>query len=210
MAEAEGTYIRQSGGRGQYGHCWLRIEPLEQGKGYEFVDEIKGGTIPKEYIQPIQKGVKEAMDRGVIAGYPVLDVRVAVFDGSYHEVDSSEAAFKIAGSKAFQEAVKSANPVILEPLMKVEVVTPENFMGEVIGNLNSKRGQIKEMRDRSNMKVIDATVPLAEMFGYATELRSMSQGRASYSMEFANYAEVPNNVAQKIIESSGAIRHGRA
>ncbi|HLA25940.1 MAG TPA: elongation factor G, partial [Patescibacteria group bacterium] len=182
MAEAEGTYIRQSGGRGQYGHCWLRIEPLEQGKGYEFVDEIKGGTIPKEYIQPIQKGVKEAMDRGVIAGYPVLDVRVAVFDGSYHEVDSSEAAFKIAGSKAFQEAVKSANPVILEPLMKVEVVTPENFMGEVIGNLNSKRGQIKEMRDRSNMKVIDATVPLAEMFGYATELRSMSQGRASYSM----------------------------
>ena len=210
MAEAEGTYIRQSGGRGQYGHCWLRIEPLEQGKGYEFVDEIKGGAIPKEYIQPIQKGVKEAMDRGVIAGYPVLDVRVAVFDGSYHEVDSSEAAFKIAGSKAFQEAVKSANPVILEPLMKVEVVTPENFMGEVIGNLNSKRGQIKEMRDRSNMKVIDATVPLAEMFGYATELRSMSQGRASYSMEFANYAEVPNNVAQKIIESSGAIRHGRA
>ena len=150
------------------------------------------------------------MDRGVIAGYPVLDVRVAVFDGSYHEVDSSEAAFKIAGSKAFQEAVKSANPVILEPLMKVEVVTPENFMGEVIGNLNSKRGQIKEMRDRSNMKVIDATVPLAEMFGYATELRSMSQGRASYSMEFANYAEVPHNVAQKIIESSGAIRHGRA
>ena len=210
MAEAEGTYIRQSGGRGQYGHCWLRIEPLEQGKGYEFVDEVKGGAIPKEYIQPIQKGVKEAMDRGVIAGYPVLDVRVAVFDGSYHEVDSSEAAFKIAGSKAFQEAVKSANPVILEPLMKVEVVTPENFMGEVIGNLNSKRGQIKEMRDRSNMKVIDATVPLAEMFGYATELRSMSQGRASYSMEFANYAEVPNNVAQKIIESSGAIRHGRA
>ena len=210
MAEAEGTYIRQSGGRGQYGHCWLRIEPLEQGKGYEFVDEVKGGAIPKEYIQPIQKGVKEAMDRGVIAGYPVLDVRVAVFDGSYHEVDSSEAAFKIAGSKAFQEAVKVANPVILEPLMKVEVVTPENFMGEVIGNLNSKRGQIKEMRDRSNMKVIDATVPLAEMFGYATELRSMSQGRASYSMEFANYAEVPNNVAQKIIESSGAIRHGRA
>ncbi|TAN57439.1 elongation factor G [Patescibacteria group bacterium] len=209
-AEAEGKYIRQSGGRGQYGHCWLRIEPLEQGKGYEFVDEIKGGTIPKEYIQPIQKGVKEAMDRGVIAGYPILDVRVAVFDGSYHEVDSSEAAFKIAGSKAFQEAVKAANPVILEPLMKVEVVTPENFMGEVIGNLNSKRGQIKEMRDRSNMKVIDATVPLAEMFGYATELRSMSQGRASYSMEFANYAEVPNNVAQKIIESSGAIRHGRA
>ncbi|MEK7130331.1 MAG: elongation factor G, partial [Patescibacteria group bacterium] len=210
VAEAEGKYIRQSGGRGQYGHCWLRIEPLEQGKGYEFVDEIKGGSIPKEYIQPIQKGVKEAMDRGVIAGYPVLDVRVAVFDGSYHEVDSSEAAFKIAGSKAFQEAVKSANPVILEPLMKVEVVTPENFMGEVIGNLNSKRGQIKEMRDRSNMKVIDATVPLAEMFGYATELRSMSQGRASYSMEFANYAEVPHNVAQKIIESSGAIRHGRA
>jgi len=209
-AEAEGKYIRQSGGRGQYGHCWLRIEPLEQGKGYEFVDEVKGGAIPKEYIQPIQKGVKEAMDRGVIAGYPVLDVRVAVFDGSYHEVDSSEAAFKIAGSKAFQEAVKVANPVILEPLMKVEVVTPENFMGEVIGNLNSKRGQIKEMRDRSNMKVIDATVPLAEMFGYATELRSMSQGRASYSMEFANYAEVPNNVAQKIIESSGAIRHGRA
>ncbi|HLC99412.1 MAG TPA: elongation factor G, partial [Patescibacteria group bacterium] len=209
-AEAEGKYIRQSGGRGQYGHCWIRIEPLEAGKGFEFVDEVKGGSIPKEFITPIQKGVKEAMDRGVIAGYPVLDVRATVFDGSYHDVDSSEAAFKIAGSKAFQDAVKAANPVILEPLMKVEVVTPEQSMGDVIGNLNSKRGQIHEMRDRSTMKVVDALVPLAEMFGYATELRSMTQGRASYSMEFSHYQEVPNNVALKIIESAGVIRHGRA
>ncbi len=198
-AEAEGKYIRQSGGRGQYGHCWLRLEPQERGKEFEFIDEIKGGIIPKEYIPAIEKGVKEAMSRGVLAGYPLVDLKVAVYDGSFHEVDSSEAAFKIAGSMALQEAVKKANPVLLEPVMKIEVVTPEEFMGEVVGDLNSKRGQVNEMRDRSGMKVIDTMVPLASMFGYATQLRSMTQGRASYSMEFDHYAPVPQNVAEEII-----------
>ncbi len=198
-AEAEGKYIRQSGGRGQYGHCWLKVEPMERGKGFEFVDEIKGGVIPKEYIAPIGKGAKEALEKGILAGYPVIDVRATVFDGSFHEVDSSEAAFKIAGSLAVQDGARKANLVLLEPMMKVEVLTPEQFMGEVIGDLNSKRGQIQEMRDRTGIKVIDAMVPLAEMFGYATSLRSMSQGRASYNMEFANYAEVPRNVAETII-----------
>ncbi|RJR32041.1 elongation factor G [Candidatus Parcubacteria bacterium] len=197
-AEAEGKYIRQSGGRGQYGHCWLRVEPHQPGQGFEFSDEIKGGIIPKEYIPAIEKGVKEAMDKGVIAGYPVIDIGVAVYDGSFHEVDSSEAAFKIAGSMAFQEAVKRARPVILEPIMKVEIITPEKYMGDVIGNVNSKRGQIKEMRERGQAKLIDAEVPLAEMFGYATELRSMSQGRASYNMEFSHYFEVPKNVEEVI------------
>lgn len=199
-AEAEGKYIRQTGGRGQYGHCWIRVEPNEKGKGIEFIEEIKGGTIPREYIPAIGKGVKESADRGVIAGYPLMDVKAIVYDGSYHEVDSSEIAFKVAGSMAFQEAVRKASPVILEPVMKVEVITPEQFMGDVIGNLNSKRGQIIEMRDVQNAKVIDARVPLAEMFGYVTELRSMSQGRASSNMEFYAYCEVPNNVAQAIIE----------
>ncbi|MBU1164688.1 elongation factor G [Patescibacteria group bacterium] len=197
-AESEGKYIRQSGGRGQYGHCWLRIEPKAAAEGFEFVDAIKGGVIPKEYIPAIEKGVKEAMDKGVLAGYPVIDLKCTVYDGSFHEVDSSESAFKIAGSIALQDAVKKANPVILEPIMKVEVITPEQFMGDVIGNLNSKRGQIKEMRDRGQAKVIDAEVPLAEMFGYATEIRSMSQGRASYNMEFSHYADVPKNVEEEI------------
>jgi elongation factor G len=200
VAEAEGKYIRQTGGRGQYGHCWIRVEPNEKGKGVEFVEEVKGGAIPREYIPAIGKGVKESADRGVIAGYPMMDIKATVFDGSFHEVDSSEIAFKMAGSMAFQEAVRHASPVVLEPMMKVEVITPEQFMGDVIGNLNSKRGQIIEMRDVQNAKVIDAHVPLAEMFGYATELRSMSQGRASSNMEFYNYSEVPNNVAQAIIE----------
>jgi elongation factor G len=199
-AEAEGKYIKQSGGRGQYGHCWLRVEPMEPGKeGFEFVNEIKGGVIPQEYIPAIQKGVKETITRGIQAGFPVVDVKVTCYDGSYHEVDSSEVAFKMAGSMAFQAACKKANPVILEPVMKVEVLTPENFMGDVIGDLNAKRGQIQEMTDRGQMKVVRAMVPLASMFGYATSLRSMSQGRASYSMEFDHYAEVPNNVAQTII-----------
>ena len=202
-AEAEGKYIRQSGGRGQYGQCWLKVEPMERGKGFEFVDEIKGGVIPREYIAPIGKGAKEALEKGILAGYPVIDVRVTVYDGSFHEVDSSEAAFKIAGSLAVQEGAKKAGLVLLEPMMKVEVLTPEQFMGEVIGDLNSKRGQIQEMRDRAGVKVIDAMVPLAEMFGYATSLRSMSQGRASYNMEFANYAEVPRNVAETIIGEKG-------
>jgi elongation factor G len=198
-AEAEGKYIRQTGGRGQYGHCWVRVEPNEKGKGYEFEDDVKGGVIPREYITPINKGIQEALERGIIAGYPMVDVKVAVYDGSYHEVDSSEIAFKIAGSMAVQAAVKRATPIILEPIMKVEVVTPEANMGDVIGDLNSKRAQIKEMRDRGNMRVIDADVPLVEMFGYATALRSMTQGRASYSMEFSHYAETPKNIAEGLI-----------
>ncbi|MBU0657147.1 MAG: elongation factor G, partial [Gammaproteobacteria bacterium] len=179
-AEAEGKYIRQSGGHGQYGHCWLRVEPQEPGKGFEFEDEIKGGIIPQEFIPAIEKGVKEAMNNGVIAGYPLVDLKATVYDGSFHEVDSSEAAFKIAGSMALKEAVRRGNPIILEPIMKVNVITPENFMGDVVGDLNSKRGIIKEMSDRGEgnaaVKVIDAEVPLASMFGYATQLRSMSQG----------------------------------
>lgn len=198
-AEAEGKFIKQSGGRGQYGHVWLRVEPRERGKDFEFVNEIKGGVIPQEFIPAVGKGAKEAMDRGVIAGYPVIDVKATLYDGSYHDVDSSEAAFKIAGSMAFQEAVKKATPILLEPLMKIEVTTPEEFMGDVIGDLNSKRAQIQEMIDRSNMKVVKAKVPLAEMFGYATSLRSLSQGRANYTMEFDQYEEVPRNVAEKII-----------
>lgn len=199
-AEAEGKYIRQSGGRGQYGHCWLRIEPLASlnSKGYEFEDEIKGGIIPKEYIPAIDKGVKEALSRGIVAGYPLVDIKAIVYDGSFHEVDSSEAAFKIAGSMAFQEAAKRANPILLEPIMKVSVTTPADFMGDVIGDINSKRGQINEMSDRGNIKIINAEVPLAEMFGYATSLRSMTQGRASYSMEFLKYSEVPHSVSEQI------------
>ncbi|MEA3272107.1 MAG: elongation factor G [Patescibacteria group bacterium] len=200
LAEAEGKYVRQTGGRGQYGHCWLRVEPNEPGKGHEFIDEIKGGDIPKEYVPAIGKGVREAADKGVLAGYPLIDIKTTVYDGSYHEVDSSEIAFKIAGSMAYQDAVKKANLIILEPLMKVEVITPEEFMGDVIGNLNSKRGQVQEMIDKAGAKIINALVPLSEMFGYATELRSMTQGRASYNMEFERYSEVPSNVAQEIIE----------
>jgi elongation factor G len=205
VATAETKYIRQTGGRGQYGHVYLRVEPQEQGKGYEFIDEIVGGVIPKEYIKPIDKGIQESAANGVIAGYPVVDFKAAVYDGSYHEVDSSEMAFKIAASKAFQDAVKKADPVLLEPIMKVEVTMPEANMGDVIGDLNSKRAQIQEMTDRGNLKVVDAFVPLSEMFGYATALRSMTQGQASYSMEFDHYAEVPRNVAEKIIESRAGV-----
>ena len=204
-AEAESKYIRQSGGRGQYGHVYLRVEPLERGKGYEFKDEIVGGAIPKEYIKPIDKGIQESAANGVIAGYPLVDFAAAAFDGSYHEVDSSEMAFKIAASKGLQDAVKKADPIIIEPVMKVEVITPETNMGDVIGDLNSKRAQINEMTDRMHLKVIDAFVPLAEMFGYATSLRSMTQGQASYTMEFDHYAEVPRNVAATIIESRQGI-----
>jgi len=196
--KAEGKFIRQSGGRGQYGHVWLELEPAESGKGFEFVNKIVGGSVPREYINPIEAGVKEAMTNGVIAGYPVVDVKVTLYDGSFHEVDSSEMAFKIAGSMALQSGVKSANPIILEPIMKVEVTTPEEFMGDVMGDLNSKRGRIQKMEDRPAVKVVDAHVPLAEMFGYATSLRSMSQGRASYAMEFDHYEEVPRNVAEEI------------
>ncbi len=202
QAEAEGKYIRQSGGRGQYGHCWVRVEPNEAGKGYEFIDQIKGGVIPREYIPAIDKGIKEALENGVLAGYPVIDVKATVYDGSYHEVDSSEAAFKIAGSKAFQDAFKKASPILLEPIEKIEVVVPEEYMGDVIGDLNAKRGQILEMIDRGNNKVIYANVPLASMFGYVTTLRSMTQGRGTSTMEFAHYAEVPSNVAKEIIEGN--------
>ena len=203
-AEAEGRYIRQSGGRGQYGHCWLRISPREKGLGFEFIDEIKGGAVPREFIAPIQKGVKEAMDRGVLAGFPMIDVSVTLYDGSYHDVDSSEAAFKIAGSLAFQEAARKAGIALLEPIMKVEVVIPEKYMGDVVGDLNSKRAQINEMRDRGSVKVISAFVPLAEMFGYSTTLRSVTQGRGSYAMETSHYAEVPNNVVEKVVAARGA------
>jgi len=198
---SEGKYIRQTGGRGQYGHCWLRIKPNESGVGFTFVNSIVGGSIPREYIKPIEEGIKEAMARGVIASYPVVDVTAEVYDGSFHEVDSSEVAFKIAASMAFQDGFKKADPVILEPIMKVEVTTPEDFMGDVIGDLNSKRGTINKMEDRANgIKHISAFVPLGSMFGYTTSLRSMSQGRAAAVMEFAHYAEVPRNVAQEIIE----------
>jgi len=197
--EVEGKYIHQSGGRGQYGHCWLRLAPVERGKGFEFIDEIKGGVIPREYIPAIKKGAQEAMTNGVMAGYPVVDVQVAVYDGSYHEVDSSEMAFKIAAQRAIKDGVRKAGPVILEPIMKIEVVTPEQFMGEVIGDLNSRRAQIQETRTRGQVKLIDANVPLAEMFGYATILRSITEGRGSYSMEFSHYSETPRNIQEKIV-----------
>ncbi len=202
-AEGEGKFIKQSGGRGQYGHAWVRITPQEQGKGFEFEDEIKGGVIPQEYIKPTRQGIEEAMSNGVIAGYPMVDVKVALYDGSYHDVDSSESAFKVAGSMAFKAAVRNAKPILLEPIMAVQVTTPEEFMGDVVGDVNSKRGIIKEMNDRGEgmavLKEIDAEIPLASMFGYATQLRSMSQGRANYAMEFSHYAEVPKNVADEII-----------
>lgn len=198
-AEAEGRYIKQSGGRGQYGHVWLRLEPLESGSGIQFEDEVKGGTIPKEFIGPIEKGVMEAATSGVLAGYPVVDVKAVAYDGSYHEVDSSEIAFKIAGSIAFREGIRRGKPVLLEPIMKVEVTTPEQFMGDVVGDLNARRGQIERIEDRAMAKVIAAQVPLAEMFGYATQLRSMTQGRAVYSMEYHHYQEVPRNVQENII-----------
>ena len=203
VAEAEHKYVKQSGGRGQYGHCSLRVEPTETGKGFEFADEIKGGVIPREYIPAIEKGVKEALSNGVLAGYPIVDIKTAVFYGSYHEVDSSEIAFKMAAIFAFKEACQKAGPILLEPIMKVEVTTPEEYMGNIIGDLNAKRGQIEEMSDRANIKVVRAKVPLAEMFGYSTSLRSMSQGRANYVMEFANYNEVPKNILEQIKEKSG-------
>ncbi|WP_100643690.1 elongation factor G [Alteromonas facilis] len=200
--EVEGKFVRQSGGRGQFGHVWLRLEPQEEGAGYTFVNEIVGGVIPKEFIPSVDKGVEEQMRNGVVAGYPVLDVKVTLFDGSYHDVDSSEMAFKIAGSMGFKNGAEQADPVLLEPLMKVEVTTPEDWMGDVVGDLNRRRGIIEGMDDGvAGVKIVRAKVPLSEMFGYATDLRSATQGRASYSMEFFNYAEAPNNVAKAIIEA---------
>ncbi len=199
-AEAEGKYIRQSGGRGQYGHVKLRVKGLERGAGFNFVNEIKGGIIPQEFIPAVEKGIKESLDKGILAGYPVIDVEVTLYDGSFHEVDSSEAAFKIAGSMAFQEAAKKAKPVVLEPVMKVQALAPQDFLGDVAGDLQSKRGRIESMGDRGNIKVIDTKVPLSEMFGYATKLRSMTQGRGSFTMEFDRYEEVPKSVEAQIIE----------
>jgi len=199
--EAEGKFVRQSGGRGQYGHVWLKIEPHEQGKGYEFVNGIVGGSVPREYIPAVDKGIKEAVDTGVIAGYPVVDVKVTLFDGSYHDVDSNEMAFKIAGSMGFKDGFRRAKPVLLEPIMKVEVVTPEDYSGDVIGDLNRRRGQITGMDDSPSGKVISGEVPLSEMFGYATTVRSMSQGRATFTMEFSKYVEVPGHIADSIIKN---------
>ncbi len=201
--DAEGKYVRQSGGKGQYGHCKLRLEPLEPGQGYEFVDETVGGSIPKEYIPAIDKGIQEAAKNGFLAGYEVVDFRVVVYDGSYHEVDSSEMAFKIAGSMGFKEGMKKANPVLLEPMMKVEIVTPEDYFGDLMGNVSSRRGTITGTEDRNGVKVIDATIPLSEMFGYATDLRSRTQGRGQFTMQFSHYAEVPRSISEKIIGERG-------
>jgi elongation factor G len=198
--EQEGKFVRQSGGRGQYGHVFLRLEPLPAGQGYEFENGIIGGVVPKEYVPAVDKGVREQMQNGVVAGYPVVDVKVTIFDGSYHDVDSSEIAFKIAGSMAFRDGAQKAKPVLLEPIMKVEVVTPEDYMGDVNGDLNRRRGVLQGLEEAPAGKIVRAEVPLAEMFGYATQLRSMSQGRATYTMEFAHYAEVPANVAEGVIK----------
>ncbi|MEL0103397.1 MAG: elongation factor G [Gammaproteobacteria bacterium] len=200
--EQEAKYVKQSGGKGQYGHVWLKIEPQEPGKGYEFVNEIVGGAIPKEFIGPVDKGVIEQMENGVIGGYPVVDVKVTLFDGSFHDVDSSEVAFKVAGSQAFKEGAKKANPVLLEPVMKVEAVTPGDYLGDVTGDLNRRRGIIQGMEETVVGNIIKAEVPLSEMFGYATDLRSMTQGRATYTMEFEKYAEIPSNIAEGLIEKA--------
>jgi elongation factor G len=197
--ECEGKFIRQSGGRGQYGHVWLRLEPKEIGTGYEFINELVGGVIPKEYVPAINKGIQEQMENGIIAGFPVVDVKVSLFDGSYHDVDSNEMAFKIAGSMCFREGAEAANPVLLEPIMKVEVVTPENYMGDVVGDITRRRGIIQGMADVPAGKTVECEVPLAEMFGYATDLRSATQGRATYSMQFEKYNEAPANIAEAII-----------
>jgi elongation factor G len=200
--EQEAKYIKQSGGKGQYGHVWLKIEPQEPGKGYEFVNEIVGGTIPREFIGPVDKGVIEQMENGVIGGYPVVDVKVTLYDGSFHDVDSSEVAFKVAGSQAFKEGAKKAKPVLLEPVMKVEAVTPGDYLGDVTGDLNRRRGIIQGMEETVVGNIIKAEVPLSEMFGYATDLRSMSQGRATYTMEFQKYAEIPSNIAEELIQKA--------
>jgi len=197
--KAEGKFVRQSGGRGQYGHCWLEIEPNEVGAGFEFIDKISGGSIPREYIPAVGKGAEEAMQNGVLAGYPMVDIKVTVVDGSYHDVDSNEMAFKIAGSMGMRAGCAQARPVILEPMMEVEVVTPEDYMGDIVGDLSRRRGRVLGMKDRHGAKVIEAEVPLSEMFGYSTNVRSMSQGRATYTMTFKHYEEVPNNIAQEII-----------
>ncbi|MGB6034472.1 MAG: EF-Tu/IF-2/RF-3 family GTPase, partial [Bacteroidota bacterium] len=197
---SEGKFVRQSGGRGQFGHVWIEVEPNEKGKGFEFENSIIGGVVPREYIRPVEQGIAEAMRNGVLAGYPMEDVKVKLYDGSFHPVDSSEMAFKVAGSMAFKDAARKADPVILEPVMEVEVVTPEEYMGDVMGDLNSRRGRISGMTPRKDAQVIKASVPLSEMFGYSTILRSMTQGRAIYSMEISHYDETPKSVSDQIIE----------
>jgi elongation factor G len=200
--EQEGKFVRQSGGRGQYGHVWLKLEPLEPGAGYEFENAIVGGAVPREYIPAVDKGVQEQMENGVLAGFPIVDVKVTLYDGSYHDVDSNEMAFKIAGSMGFREGALKASPVLLEPIMKVEVVTPEDYMGDVMGDLNRRRGIVQGMDDSPSGKVVKAEVPLSEMFGYATDLRSATQGRATYSMEFEKYAEAPASVSDAIVNKT--------
>ncbi|MGH8471696.1 MAG: elongation factor G, partial [Gammaproteobacteria bacterium] len=197
--EAEGKFVKQSGGRGQYGHVWIKMEPAPAGQGYEFVDAIKGGSVPREYIPAVQKGLEDTLPNGVLAGFPVVDVKVTLFDGSYHEVDSNENAFKMAASIAFKEGMRKAHPVLLEPMMAVEVETPGDFMGNVVGDLSSRRGMIQGMEDLPGLKVVRAEVPLAEMFGYSTTLRSLTQGRATYTMEFKHYSEAPKNIAEAVI-----------
>jgi elongation factor G len=201
-AKAEGKFVRQSGGHGQYGHCWIELTPQEPGEGFSFENKIVGGVIPKEYIGPIEAGIKQAMENGVIAGYPMVDIKATVYDGSFHEVDSSEAAFKIAGSMAFKSAAEKASPVLLEPYVKVEVTVPEEYMGDVIGDLNSRRGRIDGMEPRNGVQVINGHVPLSEMFGYSTDLRSKTQGRGNYSMEVAYYDEVPKNISDAIVSKN--------
>jgi elongation factor G len=202
QAEGEGRYIRQTGGRGQYGHAWLRVRPNAMGKGFHFVNKLVGGTIPREYVNPIEKGVVEAMEGGVLAGYPMVDIEVELFDGSYHEVDSNEMAFKIAGSLGFKEAVRKAAPILLEPIMATEVVAPENFLGVVIGDIMARRGKLLGTEKRAGMQVITAHVPLAEMFGYSTSLRSATEGRAIYTMQFHHYAPVPGHIGEQLIAKS--------
>jgi elongation factor G len=202
--EVEGKFIKQSGGRGQYGHVWLKVEPNEAGKGYEFIDAIKGGTVPREYIPAVDKGLQETLPNGVLAGFPVVDVKVTLYDGSYHDVDSNENAFKMAASIAFKDGMRKANPVLLEPMMAVEVETPENFVGNVIGDLSSRRGMIQGQEEVAGKMVIKAEVPLAEMFGYSTTLRSATQGRATYTMEFKHYAEAPKTIAEAVINKKAA------
>jgi elongation factor G len=203
-SQAEGRFVRQSGGRGQYGDVWIRVEPLERGQGFEFVNGTIGGSVPREYVKPTEEGIREAMEVGVVAGYPMVDVRAVLYDGSYHEVDSSEMAFKTAGSMGFRNAASKADPVLLEPIMQVEVTTSPDFFGDVLGDINRRRGQIQGSEERGGSQVIRSHVPLAEMFGYVNELRSMTSGRASYSMEFSHYAEVPRSIAEEVkAKSSG-------
>jgi elongation factor G len=200
--EAEGKFVKQSGGRGQYGHVKIRLMPLKVGEGYEFDNQIVGGVVPKEYINSVDKGIQEALQNGVVAGYPVVDVRVELFDGSYHEVDSNEMAFKVAGSMAFKNAARIASPVLLEPMMKVEVVTPEDYMGDVMGDVTRRRGILQGMEDCPSGKIVNAHIPLSEMFGYATDLRSQTQGRATYTMEFDHYSDAPASVVEEIVKNA--------